>query len=594
MGSGEKPFLEDAPPLPVTRLPAIPAPRPSLWDDLRRWGRWSAALFVRYNPAYILSAVLMIAGVYTIVEPGRQTLGNLPAILATFSVLEAYELVLVGIALYLVCLLDVTDDGATLVFIEAAFVIGCFIIADEVTFRDGTLRMGLGLGLIAAALAAFRFGLLGRMLGRPFVATGVGVLLLLLLLWNGAVPAGLACVQRADHPLSAAVCLGGWWVLTAVVLGLALLAARERDALWARDRAFIRAVAMKWMLVGALVVVTALHQYWMGYILDVGFTLSDILPLATVVCIGLVNLLSATGARPRWLEHAIAAVPVGLCLVALGLGEFEPVGAAATGGTMGLRSVGEHEMRTLTWPVAWLGVIALLTLLQAWRRWSPAFAHQAAGVALLALLFAPARFPDAIEANFHLFAVAVAVYAAANATIYCSPFWGLCALAIANAGLGRFWPTLAPRVGVAPAVLVVMLAGASCVGLWLAFRRRLTPWLAHAGAVMMLSSLVWATFDPATTAPGWVRMGCAAILAGVFALMGRSFRWLPYYGLSAASLGLIPVRAAGHSDVVRGSPIGWLLILAAFALLGLGVLVSIGKSAARRRVAQGPPLAPSP
>jgi len=267
------------------------------------------------------------------------------------------------------------------------------------------------------------------------------------------------------------------------------------------------------------------------------------------------------------------------------LGEFEPIGALA--GPVGLRASYEHEMRTLTWPVAWLGVIAALTLVHAWRRWSPAFAHQAAAVALLMALFAPARFPDAIEVNFHLFADAVALYAAVNAVVYGSPLWGLVALAIANAEVGRVWPSLAPRLGFPTAILVMMLAGASCVGLWLAFRRRLTPWLAHAGAVLMLSALVWATFDPATTAPGWVRTASAATLAGILVVLGRSFRWLSYYGLAGVSLGLVPVRAAERSHVVRGAPGGWLLILAAFAVLGVGLLISLSKAQAKPKLAPG-------
>jgi len=294
MEPGEKPFLDDTPTPPVIPLLDERAGSPELLGVLRRWGRGSVALFVRHNPAYLLSAVLMIAGVYTVVEPGRQTQGNLTAILATFSAFEAYELLLVGIALYLVCLRKVTDDGATLVLIEAIFVVGCFIIADEVTFKDGQTLRGLGLGLVAAALAAIRFGFLGRALGRPLAATGVGVLLFMLLLWNGAAPAGLARVLHWDPPLAGAVCLAGWWVIPAIVLGMALLALGEQGALWGRGQPFVRSVVAKWTVVGILVVVTGLHQYWMGYILDVGFSLSEVIPLATVVCIGVVNLLSVT------------------------------------------------------------------------------------------------------------------------------------------------------------------------------------------------------------------------------------------------------------------------------------------------------------
>ena len=87
---------------------------------LRRMWRGLLSRFVRHNPAYLVSAALMIAGVYSVIQPSKQTVGNLPAILATFSTFQVYELLLVAIAVFLVCRRRVMDDGATLVLIEVA------------------------------------------------------------------------------------------------------------------------------------------------------------------------------------------------------------------------------------------------------------------------------------------------------------------------------------------------------------------------------------------------------------------------------------------------------------------------------------------
>ncbi|MDP6505801.1 MAG: hypothetical protein QF886_19425, partial [Planctomycetota bacterium] len=60
---------------------------------------------VRYiierNPVYLVSAMLMFAGIYLAIQPQEQEIGNLRAILATFGALEVYEFLHVGIIVFL-------------------------------------------------------------------------------------------------------------------------------------------------------------------------------------------------------------------------------------------------------------------------------------------------------------------------------------------------------------------------------------------------------------------------------------------------------------------------------------------------------------
>ena len=161
----------DPPEDPVLRLLIDEVPGGATPLSLPRTPTFWKAVW-RHNPAYLISAVLMILGVYTIVQPGSQAFGNLPAILATFSTFQVYELLLVGIALFLIRWRRVMDDGATLVLAESVFVVGCFIILDEVTFRNGRIGLGLCLSLVAAVLATGRLGALivGRALGPGYAA----------------------------------------------------------------------------------------------------------------------------------------------------------------------------------------------------------------------------------------------------------------------------------------------------------------------------------------------------------------------------------------------------------------------------------------
>jgi len=531
----------------------------------------------RRNPAYLVSAALMILGVYTIIQPGRQDLGNLPAILATFSTFQVYELLLVGIALYLVCRRRVMDDGATVVLIESLFVVGCFVIADEAAFGDGRVVLGLVLGLCAAALAAARFGVLGLVVGRKLPLSVLGLVLLALFAWNGIAPSCVALLHDLDSPFIDAGCLAGWWVLSTLALGLALCAGLETGALWPRGQAFVESRFARWAIAGLVVLATALHQYWLAYILDVPVQLSDVIPLVTVVCLGAVGLLASDGVRVTVREHLVAALPAALCVLAVLTGGFEQTVLPA-GTAVSVRSAYAHDLRALCWPPAWLGIAAVLALIHAWRRRSLAFAHQGAVVALAAALFWTSRSPGRIEVSVGAFGAVLAAYVLVAAIVKRSPGWVAAFLAVANLAAGWAWPAK-PVLGVyvQPAFGLTASAGASCLALWLAFRRRDLEWVAHTGAGLMLLGTACATFAPATQAPGWVLAVVALWLGGAIGLVGRLFGWWPYYGLAAAAVVLAPARLVSRSGAALGSPKGWLLVIAAFLALGLGLLVSTKK-----------------
>ena len=64
------------------------------------------------NPVYLVSAMLMFAGIYLAIQPQEQELQNLKAILATFGALEIYEFLLAGIIVFLLKTRRILDDAA--------------------------------------------------------------------------------------------------------------------------------------------------------------------------------------------------------------------------------------------------------------------------------------------------------------------------------------------------------------------------------------------------------------------------------------------------------------------------------------------------
>ena len=555
-------------------------PPPDPWEAWRRRGRRLLRHVVRANPAYLLSAVLMIAGVYTIVEPGKQQLGNLPAILATFSTLQVYELLLVGIAVFLVCSRRVYDDGATVVLLEALFVVGSFMLLDEVTFRHS--RLGLGLGLAACGLAVVRFGVLGRAVGRSVFRSPLGWFVLVLFAWNGVAPAVLAGANVAGLDTLHAVHLGNWWVLTALAAGLALYAHVRAAPLWPRGHVFVRSPVTRWMMAGFVLVASAVHQYGIGYLLDHGLALCDLLPLATVVCVGLVGLLAKAGPRARVAERLVAALPPALCLLAILDGRFEPM--LARQGLPGKRAHFVHELRMLTWPVAWLALCAALTLLHAWRRRSLGFARQGAVLLLLAAAFVSVREPGQVEVNLAASGGVLAAILLASAVAFRSPLHAAGFLAIANVALRRALAAL-PDYGthVTPDQASLSAVGLSCFALWLLFRPRVPRWVAHIGTALAFAAVLWAGFAPATRVPPWLVAGWAVSLGVATGLVARWLGWWPYYGLAAVAAALAPARLVTTYETAKG----WLFILGAFLLLALGVLISTRKEAQNSRQPTG-------
>ncbi|MBM4032286.1 MAG: hypothetical protein FJ291_10915 [Planctomycetes bacterium] len=556
--------------------PRRPAPRSrGAGTALARLARRLA----RHNPAYLISAALMILGVYSIVQPGSQAIGNIPAILATFSTLQFYELLLVGIAVFLVCRRGVTDDGATLVLIEALFAVGCFVVADELAFKDRYRPLGLFLGLSATLLAAGRLAALGKAVGRSLPFSALGLLLAALLLWNGAAPAWVSSLHDADSPFIDAACLAGWWAIAALAFGLALLAAWERGPLRAPDTPFVRAPLARWAIAGIIVATTALHQYWIGYILDAPALASDALPLVTVLALGLLHLLRAERQPVSAWEHVAAAVPAALCLAALLLGGFEPL--AQPTAPAAFRQAYLHELRTLTWPTAWLGVVAVMTALHAWRRRSAPLAHQAAAVLALAALFWRALSPADLRPDLDAFLLALAAWFAVAAAAERSPAWAAGALLAACAFILRQWPAKAVAgVYIDPRAGALALFGLACWALWLTFRDRVPRWVAHAGAILLVEAAIGLNFGHSVKAPGWLLAALTIGTAAGLAAMGHGFRWWAYYLLATGTLLLAPARSLTASKQTLGSPSGWLLVMGAFVALGLGFIVSLRKAGA--------------
>src|SRR5436190_21775518 len=112
--------LEYASPTP----PALPEPPPPIGNPLLRF-------LVHNNPFYLLSALCMIAGCFALNSALQTRSGELPKLLLLMGTLQLYELLLVGLGLYLIVKHRLDRDGRTLLLLDAVFLVDLTFLNNE-------------------------------------------------------------------------------------------------------------------------------------------------------------------------------------------------------------------------------------------------------------------------------------------------------------------------------------------------------------------------------------------------------------------------------------------------------------------------------
>lgn len=140
--------------------------------------------FVHHNPFYLLSALCMVAGCYALNSDLGTRTGELPKLLALIGTLNAYELILIGLGIYLIRRRGVVRDGRTLLLLEAPLLVDLAFLNAEVASLSFGVGLVINLILLALALAKIAIivrGLSGRWMNRGavFILLQLGMLFLL-------------------------------------------------------------------------------------------------------------------------------------------------------------------------------------------------------------------------------------------------------------------------------------------------------------------------------------------------------------------------------------------------------------------------------
>lgn len=256
-------------------------------------------LVVDHNPFYILSAVCMLAGCLTLVNSRSYSPLHAGQLLALVLTLSAYELLLVGLGLFLIVRRGVRRDGLFLLLIEALFLVDMAFLNAEV--YSVSLPLGAAVNAIIFTLAAMKLTAIFRVLRFPLNDGLLAFTLcqLLILLAMPGIFAKTALGQ--DGRLPPWMMYGAWWLAGLLPVGY-LLSVHPRGLLTTRIADPVRNVLTKVLLL-APILSLIVHLCTANWVYKLHFNLANVAPLliGLAVAIGHHDTHATTyGRRVRW------------------------------------------------------------------------------------------------------------------------------------------------------------------------------------------------------------------------------------------------------------------------------------------------------
>jgi hypothetical protein len=303
----------DLPETPETETPPLLAPATP--PATIPWGRWLRG-FLATNPFYLLSAALLLYGIYR-VSTGPGVFASETAQLAfNFGALQFYEMLLVGTAI-LLARRAVWYDATLLAAVENALVFVPFMLVTQAALIEQTWVWGCcgaGVALAATRAGAARAWL--RNLNLPARALGCGALVLA---FNAALPVMYRHLHESKYGTKlaegAAYAFNEWsWLalLPAVMFSALLLPQpRATGELWPQRRWLPSGFFLLWLTA------TITHLYSLGYVYDFDLRRELVAPglwaLAWITVLRVGDFIPAPGAQ---LRHWLFLLPVATPLVA--------------------------------------------------------------------------------------------------------------------------------------------------------------------------------------------------------------------------------------------------------------------------------------
>jgi hypothetical protein len=510
--------------------------------------------FLACNPFYLVSAALLLYGVYRVSLDANFLRRELAQLWFNFGSLQCYEMLLVLTAI-LLARRRIWYDSTLLVGLENLLVLVPFILLSEAALIGQGMAWGMCLG--AGVIAVARFGGLRRGIGELNFPRRLALLGLVVLVANVALLVIYRILQRTkygvkmDFGVPYHVNQYIWWLLLPALVALANLLPRRRPT----GKLLPQSGWLPPGLFSLWLTGTVVHLYCLSYVYDFSLRVDMIVPTLWVLLwtlqlrgLVLVERLGAAG------KDVLLATP----LLATLLAALQP---------------GDDY-----------GVFLVLTLLNLAIYGSIRFCRRDHRLALhlvfvsLAALIGgfPGDWGRSLVTGFDR-----ANCLGAAAAAYCL----LCSASSRNPKLGLLG-------ALAAAVMAAALAGQNTNGLHWAVQAALACLLLHslrwvdsqhpgASALRVIAGLIWVV-----EAFIWLQTGGAAwmtfaVAGPVFALYLLS-RWLTgSWGSLVVPAAAVLAMLSGPTGSTTGSlysvPAGLLAVIGSFLLFGLGTLAALTK-----------------
>jgi hypothetical protein len=265
-----------------------------------RMRRWLFRLLLEHNPFYLLSALSMLVGCYTLADALALRPGQTGKLLLLLATLNVYEVLLIALAVFLVRRLGLLRDGLTLLLLEAVFLVDATFLNGE--FFAADLRTGALVSGAVLLLAVVKVAVVVRILRLTFT-TGLAFALYQVALVL-ATPGLFAWLARTER-LSAAVVYSGWWMAGVLITAQAVLARGSTPGGGALvPPAWEASLRRAWSVTPHLSL--ALHLAAGGWLYDVPFAVCDLGPILIALGAALV-MLDLRRIAPVWALRLPAA-----------------------------------------------------------------------------------------------------------------------------------------------------------------------------------------------------------------------------------------------------------------------------------------------
>ena len=282
-------------------------PRRSLAERSRAF-----RMLVEYNPFYLISAMFMLAGLFSLndsLDWSPLPVGNVLILIAT---LNLYEMLLIGLALFL-HQRGVRRDATMLLVIEAFFLVDAGFLNSEIVTQD--LEIGLVVNLILLVLAAVKVACVFRGLHLP-LRSGPFVLIMLQIAVLTAMPGVFKYVSSSRNgALPAVTMYAFWWVIGAIVALYGVLLARvdfREDTPRINHFGRYRAVVAAFLLLGMVSILA--HVCTSNWVYNVRWYTANLAPVLLGLAVAL-GSLEGSVMRFRKRMRAELALPMAAIVI---------------------------------------------------------------------------------------------------------------------------------------------------------------------------------------------------------------------------------------------------------------------------------------